>query len=240
MKKIICLWSCPRNISTALMYSFSSRNDTAVFDEPLYGHYLIKSNVNHPGRNQIIKSVECDAKQVIKETILKPKKNINFHKLMTHFLIDLDLDFLKKVTNILFIRDPREIINSYHKVIPHPNIDDIGVEKQYLLYNHLKNSNIDFVILDAKDLLTNPKKTLQALCKKINIPFDENMLKWKKGPKKEDGIWAKYWYKNVHQSTEFKKYKKQKITLDSKNLRLEKKCLQYYKILKQNSLKMDW
>ena len=222
------------------MYSFSSRNDTAVFDEPLYGHYLIKSNVNHPGRNQIIKSVECDAKQVIKETILKPKKNINFHKLMTHFLIDLDLDFLKKVTNILFIRDPREIINSYHKVIPHPNIDDIGVEKQYLLYNHLKNSNIDFVILDAKDLLTNPKKTLQALCKKINIPFDENMLKWKKGPKKEDGIWAKYWYKNVHQSTEFKKYKKQKITLDSKNLSLEKKCLQYYKILKQNSLKMDW
>ena len=41
MKKI-CLWSGPRNISTALMYSFAQRDDTRVVDEPLYGHYLLK------------------------------------------------------------------------------------------------------------------------------------------------------------------------------------------------------
>ena len=40
MNKIICLWSCPRNISTALMYSFAQREDVQVFDEPLYAHYL--------------------------------------------------------------------------------------------------------------------------------------------------------------------------------------------------------
>ena len=44
MKKKICLWSCPRNVSTALMYSFRSRPDTMVFDEPLYAHYLKVSN----------------------------------------------------------------------------------------------------------------------------------------------------------------------------------------------------
>jgi hypothetical protein len=38
--KRICLWSGPRNISTALMYSFAQRPDTLVFDEPLYGYYL--------------------------------------------------------------------------------------------------------------------------------------------------------------------------------------------------------
>ena len=36
----IQLWSGPRNVSTALMYSFAQRPDTRVVDEPLYAHYL--------------------------------------------------------------------------------------------------------------------------------------------------------------------------------------------------------
>ena len=32
----IALWSGPRNVSTALMYSFRQRPDTTVIDEPLY------------------------------------------------------------------------------------------------------------------------------------------------------------------------------------------------------------
>ena len=31
------------------------------------------------------------------------------------------------------------------------------------------------------------------------------MLHWPAGPKKEDGVWAKYWYDNVHRSTGFEK-----------------------------------
>ncbi len=31
--KRICLWSSPRNISTAMMYFFAQRPDTIVFDE---------------------------------------------------------------------------------------------------------------------------------------------------------------------------------------------------------------
>ncbi|MBQ36281.1 MAG: sulfotransferase family protein, partial [Gemmatimonadaceae bacterium] len=30
----LCLWSGPRNISTALMYCFAQRADTQVVDEP--------------------------------------------------------------------------------------------------------------------------------------------------------------------------------------------------------------
>ena len=40
------------------------------------------------------------------------------------------------------------------------------------------------------------------------------------GPKKEDGIWAKYWYQNVHNTTTFNKYKKRDFKLDSKNDKL--------------------
>lgn len=237
MEKIICLWSCPRNVSTALMYSFGSREDTSIFDEPLYGHYLRKSKLEHPGRDVIINSLECDGEKVINDIILKPQNKINFHKLMTHFLIDLDLSFLKKVTNILFIRDPKEIINSYHKVIPYPTIDDIGIEKQFKLFNYLKSNDQDVVVLDSKELLIDPEITLKKLCKKINIPFDKKMLKWKQGPKKEDGIWAKYWYQDVHKSNCFKKYKKQEIVLDSINIKLLKEAEKYYKTLALNSIK---
>ena len=237
MEKIICLWSCPRNVSTALMYSFGSREDTSIFDEPLYGHYLRKSKLEHPGRDEIINSLECDGEKVINDIILKPENKINFHKLMTHFLIDLDLSFLKKVTNILFIRDPKEIINSYHKVIPYPTIDDIGIEKQFKLFNYLKSNDQDVVVLDSKELLIDPEITLKKLYKKINIPFDKKMLKWKQGPKKEDGIWAKYWYQDVHKSNCFKKYKKQEIVLDSINIKLLKEAEKYYKTLALNSIK---
>ena len=51
--KIAC-WSGPRNISTALMRSWSSRNDTFVSDEPLYAHYLKETGFNHPMRKKII------------------------------------------------------------------------------------------------------------------------------------------------------------------------------------------
>ena len=238
MSKIICLWSCPRNVSTALMYSFGSRSDTEITDEVLYGYYLSKSNVNHPGKNEIIENLECDSQKVINEIILKPKKKINFHKLMTHFLIDIDLKFLNKVTNVLFIRDPKEIIHSYHKVIPNPTIDDIGVKKQFELFNYLNDTGNKVIILDSKDLLTDPEKTLNILCEKINIPFDKNMLHWREGPKKEDGIWAKYWYENVHQSSCFNTYQIRDIKLDLKNKKLAENCYKYYNILKENSIKI--
>ena len=45
---IIACWSGPRNISTALMRSWSSRKDTFVTDEPFYSYYLKEKKLNNP------------------------------------------------------------------------------------------------------------------------------------------------------------------------------------------------
>ena len=156
MNKIICLWSCPRNISTALMYSFAQRKDTQVFDEPLYAHYLKISEVNHPAKEEVLKSLENDGNKVVTDIILKKRESISFHKLMTHFLININTNFLSEVKNIIFIRDPKEIIYSYDKVIKNPEIHDIGVKKQYELYNDLHKRGINTIVLDSKYLLQNP------------------------------------------------------------------------------------
>ena len=127
MKKIICLWSCPRNISTALMYSFAQRTDTVVFDEPLYAHFLKVSGAKHPAREQVLQDLENDGNKVVQEVILQKSEKLLFHKLMTHFLIGIDTEFLSEVINIIFIRNPEEIITSYSKVIPNPKMMDIAV-----------------------------------------------------------------------------------------------------------------
>ena len=238
MNKRICLWSCPRNVSTALMYSFAQRSDTKVFDEPLYAHYLSQTGAVHPGRTEVLKSQENDGNKVVSSLILKTHAPISFHKLMTHFLLNIDTDFLSVVSNVIFIRNPKEIITSYAKVIPNPKMEDIGVEKQYELYNHLENIGKTPIVLDSKYLLKNPKIILNKLCDILEIPFDKNMLVWEKGARKEDGIWAKYWYQNIHNSTGFLPYSKKEINLENSNLYLLDKCQPYYEFLTNKSIRI--
>ena len=238
MNKQICLWSCPRNVSTALMYSFAQRRDTKVFDEPLYAHYLLQSGAMHPARKQVLQSQENDGNKVVNNIILKEHAPISFHKLMTHFLININTGFLERVSNVIFIRNPKEIIASYSKVIPNPKMMDIGMKKQFELYHQLSNNGHCPIVLDSRYLLINPKKILEKLCFLLAISFEEKMLEWEKGARKEDGVWAKYWYKNIHNSTGFVPYIKQETNLVNSNLKLSEKCQPYYDFLTNKSIKV--
>ena len=62
---IVACWSGPRNISTALMRSWSSRKDTFVSDEPLYAYYLKETQNDHPMKEEIINYYETDYEKVI-------------------------------------------------------------------------------------------------------------------------------------------------------------------------------
>ena len=75
------------------------------------------------------------------------------------------------------------------------------------------------------------------MCDSLQIPFEENMLKWKMGGCIEDGIWAKYWYKNIHKSVGFKKYKAKKESFPVTLKPLLELCIPHYKNLIKLSLK---
>lgn len=238
--KRINLWSSPRNISTALMYSFAQRVDTSVVDEPLYAHYLdkTKSEAQHPGLDLILKSQSTDGNQVVKEVIFGtyPTPMVVF-KQMTHHLIKLDLAFLSETKNVLLIRDPRAIIASYSKVVPNPAIYDIGVVQQLDLYQELKTRGTLSAIVDAKELLLNPEKVLRQLCQKLEIPWHSSMLQWAAGPRQEDGVWAPYWYHKVHQSTGFKPFEDRNIKLNPYLEELAGQCNPYYQSLYKEAIK---
>lgn len=203
----INLISSPRNISTALMYSFAQRNDTHVFDEPFYAFYLLTSGANHPGKEEVIKSQPNKEEDVKRQVFAVNDKPVVFIKNMSHHLEVMDQSFTDDVTNVFFIRNPRQIIASYAKVIEKPVMRDIGMEYQYNLYHRLINKKKQPIVVDSGYLLDGPESVLTQLCDRIGILFQHSMLHWEAGPKSYDGVWAPYWYDNVHRSTGFEKQK---------------------------------
>jgi hypothetical protein len=236
--KRICLWSSPRNISTALMYSFAQRSDTRVIDEPLYAHYLINTDADHPGKDEVIHSMEKDGQKVIEDIVLGHyEENVIFIKMMTHHLVGIDESFLGKVVNIFLIRDPKQLISSLAQVIPEVKMRDTGIQRQYELFMQLKEKGERPVVIDSGEILKNPEVALTKLCNATGIPFEKNMLQWKSGPIKEDGIWAKYWYENVHNSTGFEKQKTSERELPPELKPLYEESLFYYSELFKHSIR---
>jgi hypothetical protein len=197
------LISSPRNISTALMYSFAQRADTVVVDEPFYGYYLSIRPVDHPGKEEIIAAMETDRDKVVDNLLRSPDDRVLFIKNMAHHLINIQERFFFSVKNVFLIRNPRQLIASFAQVIQRPTMTDIGVRKQFELFSWLSDRNQGSLVLDSGELLRDPGGVLGKLCSLTGLRFEPSMLSWKPGPRPEDGIWAKYWYANVHRSSGF-------------------------------------
>ena len=235
----INLWSGPRNISTALMYSFAQRKDMTVYDEPLYAHYLSKTPAKnyHPGAEEILQTMENNGNKVVEMILGAHPTPIAFFKHMTHHLVSLDWSFMKESINIILTRDPVEMLPSYINQVAEPQLHDVGYKIHLEVVDYLKGINQPIIVLDSKEVLLNPKKVLEELCSKINIPFYESMLSWPKGARREDGVWAKRWYHNVHQSTGFAKYTPKTAAFPEQLKPLLEICKPYYNELHAIAIK---
>ena len=198
------MWSGPRNISTALLRSFSNRDDTIVYDEPFYSYYLKETNLNHPMKDEIIDFYPTKENEVIK-SILENKKGIYYQKHMTHHILDkTNIEWLKKGTNCFLIRHPSKVINSYIKKNTLQSITDIGFDQMFRLFKYVnKNISKEIIVINSDTLLENPELYLKKLCQNLNIDFSTKMLKWPKGKTNDFGIWYKHWYHDIINSTEF-------------------------------------
>ena len=204
MTERINCWSGPRNVSTAMMYSFRERCDTTVVDEPLYAHYLRVTGRDHPGRDQVLASQNSDGDAVVRNILLGEYDTpIVFFKQMAHHLIDLDENFLAASTNILLTRDPRDMLPSLAVQLPDATLADTGLENQVRLLQSIIKHGEHPVVIDSGSLLDDPEVSLNHLCERLGIKRDSSMLSWARGPKPEDGVWAPFWYHNVHNSTGF-------------------------------------
>ena len=208
----IAMWSGPRNISTAMMRAWGNRSDTAVIDEPFYAYYLERTGKDHPVAAEVVATGETDWRKVAVRLTKEPVpagKSIFFQKQMTHHLLPaIDREWISGLTNCFLIRDPREVILSYIKKNPEPELEDLGFVQQCEIFNFVRErTKMVPPVIDAKDVLENPERMLRLLCDAIAVPFDKSMLSWPPGLRETDGVWAKHWYDAVARSTSFEPYK---------------------------------
>lgn len=196
----VAMWSGPRNLSTALMRSFGNRDDCSVVDEPLYAAYLLATGKDHPGRDEVIASQSGDWRAVMDRLCHGPVETpAQYQKHMTHHVLPgYDLDAFAGLRHAFLIRDPERVVASYAKVREQPTLDDLGYPQQAALYERHGGP-----VIDAADVLADPRGTLTALCRALGLGFDEAMLAWPPGPRASDGVWARHWYAGVEASTGF-------------------------------------
>jgi hypothetical protein len=237
----IAMWSGPRNISTAMMRAWGNRADTVVIDEPFYAHYLERTGKEHPEAAEIIAQGETDWRKIVANLTKGPipsGKHIFFQKQMTHHLLpEIDRKWIVDLTNCFLIRDPREVILSYIKKNPEPTLEDLGFVQQEKIFDFVREQTNSLpVVVDAKDVLENPERTLRLVCNAIGVKFDKAMLTWPPGLRETDGIWAKYWYDEVARSTSFQPYKPREGNLPDRLRAIYERCRECYERLYQYRL----
>ena len=228
----ILVWSGPRNVSTALMYTFAQRADTRVVDEPLYGHYLLQTGAQHPGRNDILASMDTDGERVVREILLGScDRNVLFVKSMGHHLLGLDWAFLLEVASVMLIRDPAEMLPSLINQVPEATLADTAIKRQREIFTYLAEHGRAPCVVDARELLLNPRGVLEQLCDAVGLAFDACMLSWPPGPRPEDGVWAPHWYHTIHRTTAFAPYRPKTAAFPASLRPLLEECRPHYEFL---------
>jgi hypothetical protein len=239
----IAMWSGPRNISTAMMRAWENREDTAVIDEPFYAHYLVETGVEHPGRDDVIATQETDDAKVAASLTgpIPGGKAIWYQKHMTqHMLPDMPLDWLDRVTNCFLIRDPEQVVASFTIQRPDAAEWELGFEQQARLFDHVCDRlGHAPPVIDAADVLKDPRGTLETLCAALGVVFSEHMLAWPPGPRTSDGVWAPHWYAAVERSTGFAPYREREPKLSDFQRELADQCKAHYERIAVYRLRIE-
>jgi hypothetical protein len=192
---VIHLWTGPRSLSTATLYSFSQRTDTLGIDEPLYASWLAKNpHIFRPYRDELLAAQTTDGNQVMNEFYAMDDKPIIFCKHVAKQFAGLDKSTLihPRARHVFLIRNPIEMIFGWERkadVHQEPcSLETMSLPIMVELYSDIRRmTKEDPIVMDSDLLQRYPRETLTILCNKLGIPFDENMLTWEAGPKEVDG-----------------------------------------------------
>jgi Sulfotransferase domain len=236
---ILAMWSGPRNISTAMMYAFANRADCEAWDEPFYGFSLKHKGNDHPMRDEIIASMETDWDKLVTKCTTPSHKPLLYQKHMTHHMLDgYDRSFILTLTNAFLIRNPARVLASYTQKWADVDLRAIGFIEQAEIFD-MTAQQLGHTppVVDSDDILANPEVVLSKLCAACGVDFDHAMLKWPKGPKTCDGVWAPHWYNAAWESTGFSAPPAKAIVLPQELQRIADRAQPYYDQLKAHAIK---
>ena len=120
------------------------------------------------------------------------------------------------------IRNPEKAIKSVYRqtlvdfeesLWSHIVPEELGFREQLLMYKYITGElNMKVFVIDADDLLRNPREVMERFCNFVGLQFSESMLDWSTDDAKtEDKPWdflANSWIKDVKETNGFRKMDK--------------------------------
>ena len=243
----IAMWSPPRARSTMLMRVFEALG-CAVYDEPFYPYWLkTLDKRDDPGFQSAIDHHETDWRRVV-ELVLGPvpdDRDWYYQKHMAiHMLDEVDLGWMHQVQNCFLIRHPAEVIVSmteFRSLDPNAKTDLetaaqlVGIPQLRRIFDLACDIHGEPPpVLDANDVLANPKHILGGFCKAVGMPFDpDRPITWEPGKHRRDGAWADDWYNKVYATTHLGTYVPQATIVPAALQPLVDYCLPTYDYIAQ-------
>lgn len=231
----IAMWSGPRNISTTMMRSFSSRADCAVSDEPFYGAFLKASGADHPMAAEVIADMDCDWHGVAAAMrgAVPGGKAVWYQKHMPHHMEGpVGIAQFPDHHHAFLIREPERVIASYGVKRGAARFEDLGYARLLEYFEWARGEGLDPPVVDTSSFLADPAGKLALLCERLGIGWDPAMLHWEAGIHSDDGIWASHWYDQVASSTGFGGAPGPLPELEGEAADLADRCRPYYEAMR--------
>ncbi|XP_071950146.1 uncharacterized protein [Antedon mediterranea] len=269
----VMLWSTPRALSTAFLRSIHTLDKCEIFNEPFMTAWHFGPERKYQPNKLISFLIGCEENysyQWIKEQLEREyvDKDVVFCKDFA-YAIDGNWDAIPKgYKHTFLIRDPSKVMKSWKERINCGPLPGMGLiwkrsvsfamppgymyEELHDLFIHLRDTTGEApLILDADDLLADPKQMMRKYCKAVGLTYREEMLHWEPEEKMKwhvaysnliaDKIMG--WYSDAMNSDGIRqKSKRSRVDMDSlpDDVREVVKFVQpFYDVLYNERLRLD-
>ncbi|HEY0699397.1 MAG TPA: hypothetical protein VGD43_16480 [Micromonospora sp.] len=181
--RILALWSAPRSRSTAFFRMMAERGDFQPVHEPF--SVLAEQGVTEVGGRQL--RDEAAVLAALRElagqrpVFFKDTTDARYPGVLAD-----DAFLATDATHVFLIRHPRLTVPSYHRLNPEVGRDNIGFGNLHEIFTAVRERTGRIpVVLDAEELVADPRTAVKLFCAAIGVPFDPSALTWAPGDRSE-------------------------------------------------------
>ena len=204
MGLILVLWAVPRSRSTAFEQMMRERDDHLCLHEPFGEAWYQGEDRRCPPQHAGELKLGLTATTVWSDLRANAAAGPVFIKEFPHYVSHLiDDNFLDHFNHSFLIRDPALTLPSMSDKWPDFELSETGFAEQRSLFDRLtKRWGKPPPVIDAEDLMAEPKEIVSMWCDAVGIPFRAEALSWT-APKEEAMSWYDKgsWHDNLRAST---------------------------------------
>ena len=253
----VVLWTAPRCLSSVFERSIRELKDVKVVFEPHQQAYYYGPERKTDGNLQTIDDINPSATfKAADEELLKSHMDCQFVFIKNHaYFVEGDYERYAEanIKHTFLIRNPSKSIVSLVKVRKKCSFDPLpsvnGMQQLHDLFKIVsKHTDSLPVVIDADDLLRNPKGIMEQYCNATGLPFNESMLTWTPGVVLDwtENSKCNEWHGAAMMSSGFMKPSSVTQTPSEEDLLLLKECetaiqeaLPYYEAMYSTRMRLE-